>query len=99
MFTTLCCEHHYLLCNVHYCDTDITTQFLQLTTTAYEGGARAPSSPPPPPPPPPTPLHGVTIIIIIYGLHGAITFPPTLLDHGVVPLTTYVSNGESGGFH
>ena len=29
MFTTPCCEHHYLLRDVHYCATDITTQFLQ----------------------------------------------------------------------
>ena len=36
MFTTLCCEHHYLLCGVHYCATDITTQFLQCTI-AFRG--------------------------------------------------------------
>ena len=33
MFTTPCCEHHYLLCDVHYCATDITTQFLQCENT------------------------------------------------------------------
>ena len=24
MFTTLCCEHHYLLCDVHYCAPQIS---------------------------------------------------------------------------
>ena len=28
--TTLCCEHHYLLCDVHYCATDVATLTIKL---------------------------------------------------------------------